>query len=69
MNERLEKVMEKSLGVTVSDVENMTDEELDKLYDKACDNEVDKAMEAGDGVTQESNDAADIVDWLWEKIA
>ena len=69
MDERLEKVMRENLGVTKSEVENMTKEELGALYDKACDYEVEKAMEAGDGVTKESADAADIVDWLWEKVA
>ena len=69
MDKRLEKVMQENLGVTKSEVENMNEEELGALYDKACDFEVEKAMEAGDGVTQESTDAADIVDWLWEKMA
>ncbi len=65
MGERLERVMKEHLGVTMDDVKKMSESELAQLYDKACDYEVEKAMEAGDGETKESIDAAKIVDWLY----
>ena len=44
--------------------------ELDELYDKACDLEIEMAMKADEttksGETQESIDAAHVVDYLYD---
>ncbi len=68
LSPRLEKVMIEALHVSIADVECMTEEELDKLYEKACDYEEDKAFEAceetEDGISLEAEDAAHIADWI-----
>jgi hypothetical protein len=71
MDKRLEKIMKKSLGVTVMEVMHMGDDDLRRLYDKALKNEEVKALEASDterGETLEAIDSAHIVDWLWERV-
>lgn len=71
MDERLEKIVKENLGVTKDEVEKMSVDELHNLYEKAMVNEELKAFEASDtgqGVTRESTDAANIVDWLWLKV-
>lgn len=68
MGVNLEAFMKKHLGVSLSDVKKMSDEELDTLYDRACDLEVDMAMQADEtpeGETQDSIFAADLVDFLY----
>lgn len=71
LSQRLEKLLINEFHVTVADVEKMTEEELDALYDKACDYEEIKAIEAceidEDGFSPEAEDAAHIVDWLCTK--
>ncbi len=68
LSPRLEKVMIDALHVSIADVDCMTEEELDKLYEKACDYEDDKAFEAceetEEGLSLEAEDAAHIVDWI-----
>ena len=68
MGEILEKFMKKHLGVTFADVKRMNGRELDKLYDKACDLEIDFAMKADEtesGETRDSINAAELVDFLY----
>ena len=69
LSPRLEKVMIKALHVSIADVDCMTEEELDDLYDKVCTYEEIKAVEASEttkeGYSPEAEDAAHIVDWLW----
>lgn len=68
LSPRLEKVMMDALHVTIADVECMTEEELDNLYEKACDYEEDMAFNACEkteaGLSQEAEDAAHLVDWI-----
>ena len=69
MDVRLEQFMKKYLGVSLSDIKKMNEAELDALYDKACDLEIEMAMKADEttesGETQESIDAAHVVDYLY----
>ncbi len=69
LSPRLEKVMIKTLHVSIADVERMTKKERHELYDKACTYEEIKAVEASEttkeGCSPDAEDAAHIVDWLW----
>lgn len=71
MDKRLGKIMKETLGVTIEEVERLDRKKFHDLYEKALENEEIKAVEAIDttenGETQESIDAAHIVNWLWEK--
>ncbi len=54
----------KIFGLTEQAIQSMDEEELDALYEKACDNEADVAFKHNGEPCEELNLAADFVDWL-----
>ena len=56
--------MKDRLGVFAADVANLKDEEFYDLLERAEGLEITLADKAGDGSSQEAEDAAHIVDWL-----
>ena len=61
--------IEKELGVSKDDVEDMSDDEFSELYDQLADIEVDEVCAAGDDdVSERGNTAADIVTILGNEL-
>lgn len=64
MEKNLQDYVEKTFGLTEEAIRKMSEEELDDLYERACDNEEDLAFKYNGEPCEELNLAADFVDWL-----
>lgn len=61
--------IEKELGVSKDDIEDMSDDEFSELYDQLADIEVEEVCTAGDDdVSERGNTAADIVTILGNEL-
>ncbi|MGM9572340.1 MAG: hypothetical protein ACI3ZR_09015 [bacterium] len=65
MDKKSIKFMQDNLGVDLNDIQLMTSDELDELYERAMDLEVEKAMEANGEITEQSELAAHVVDYIY----
>ena len=55
----------KELNIAEEDLRSMSDDELDDVYDKICDIEVDETYEAGDDELSERGQLAEGIVTLW----
>ena len=65
MDKKSINFMKNKLGVTLDDIKFITSDELDKLYEKAMDLEIEKAIEANGEITEQSELAAHVVDYIY----
>ena len=66
MNKQLEELMQQNLGVAFHDLQKMDSEKINDLYERASDLEIEKAMKNDGAITDESEMAAHLVDFLYE---
>lgn len=65
MNEQLETFIKNAFGLEVEDIEKMSDEEYDELYEKAMAQEEILSVQYPDEHNENLEFAADFVDWLY----
>lgn len=63
------KFIERELGFSTKDIEDMSDDEFSELYDQLANIEIDEVCAAGDDeVSERGNTAADIVTVLGNEL-
>lgn len=60
----MEKLLQKHLGITMNEIEKMSEVELNALVERAFNHEVDVAVDNNGEYCQEGNDAAHVADFL-----